>query len=78
MTAPDPSYIAELTQELYQRYPDLLTAENDLALLRARLAIVTTWIHEPSWDDTARRTLAHRLGLPEPTNHTPAPETPHG
>lgn len=60
-------YVAELAQDLYQRYPDLLTAENDLALLRARLAIVTTWIHDDAWDDTARRTLARRLQLPEPT-----------
>lgn len=67
MPKPDPGYVAELADQLYQRYPDLLTAEKDLATLRGRLAIVAQFIHEDALDDTARRTLAKRLGLPEPS-----------
>ncbi|MFF7795602.1 hypothetical protein [Streptomyces sp. NPDC007991] len=67
----DQAYADILTTQLQDRHPDLLSAENDLALLRARLAIVTTWIHEDAWDDTARRTLAQRLGLPEPNPPKP-------
>jgi hypothetical protein len=61
-----PGYVAGLATELQCRHPALVTAENDLALLRARLAIVTTWIHNQAYDDTARRALAQALGLPEP------------
>ena len=77
-TAPDPGYVKGLADQLYQRYPDLLTAEKDLALLRARLAIVATWIHEDAWDDTARRTLAQRLEIPEPAHQKSAQEKTHG
>ncbi|MFE6412616.1 hypothetical protein ACFVOR_37415 [Streptomyces sp. NPDC057837] len=74
----DPAYVANLATELNVQRPDLLTsAENDLALLRARLAIVATWIHNQAYDDTARRALAQALGLPEPT-HRPVQEKPHG
>jgi len=59
-------YVAELAAELYQQYPDLLTAEKDLAILRARFAIVATWIQNIAYDDTARRALAQALQLPEP------------
>lgn len=65
-----PAYVAELAAELYQQYPDLLTAEKDLAVLRARFAIVATWIQDIAYDDTARRALAQALQLPDP-----APET---
>ena len=65
-----PGYVTDLAGQLQQRHPDLLSAENDLALLRGRLAIVTTWIHNPTYDDTARRALAQALGLPEPTPPT--------
>ena len=67
MTAADTRYVQNLAGQLATRHPDLLSAENDLALLRGRLAIVTTWIHNPTYDDTARRALAQALGLPEPT-----------
>ncbi|MFJ7990283.1 hypothetical protein [Streptomyces sp. NPDC096351] len=51
----------------------LTAAENDLALLRQRLALVAAWIHNPAYDATARAALARNLGLPEP-----GPErTPH-
>ncbi|MDR3083695.1 MAG: hypothetical protein LBV60_22730 [Streptomyces sp.] len=72
MRKPDTAYINGLAQQLGCRHASLLaTAEDDLATLRARIAIVTTFIHDPAWDDTARRTLARRLGLPEPTPPRP-------
>ena len=55
------AYEATLAGQLATRHPDLLSAENDLALLRGRLAIVTTWIHNPTYDDTARRALGDQL-----------------
>jgi ribosomal protein S15P/S13E len=68
-----PDYVVGLATQLRERHPDLLSAENDLALLRGRLALVTTFIHNHAYDDTARRALAQTLGLPEPT-----PEKTHG
>lgn len=66
-----PGYAATLAGQLLERQPALLaTAENDLAILRARLAIVTAFIHNPAYDNTARRALAQALHLPDP-----APET---
>jgi hypothetical protein len=63
----DTRYENTLTGELCTRHTALLaSAENDLALLRARLALVATWIHNPAYDTTARTALAHTLGLPEP------------
>lgn len=67
MTVPDAAYVTELADELRHRHPDLVSAENDLAVLRGRIAIVATFIHDPAYDDTARRALAQALGLPEPT-----------
>ncbi|MGW7630514.1 hypothetical protein ACWGKO_16490 [Streptomyces griseoincarnatus] len=68
MTATDPGYEEGLAHELCTRHTALITtAENDLALLRGRIAIVATFIHNPDYDDTARRALAQALGLPEPT-----------
>ncbi|WP_333757993.1 hypothetical protein [Streptomyces sp. ISBFB 2968] len=67
MTATDADYVAGLVDELQQRHPDLLSAENDLAVLRVRLRIVATWIHNQAYDHTARQALAQALGLPEPT-----------
>jgi hypothetical protein len=62
-----PDYIDTLADQLTERHPDLLrTAENDLALLRGRLAIVTRFINDTAYDDTARRALAQALGLREP------------
>jgi hypothetical protein len=67
VTASDTGYVDGLAAQLTQRHPDLLArAENDLAILRARLAIVTAWIHDQAYDDTARRALAQALSLPEP------------
>ena len=66
MTTSDAAYVDILAGQLHQTYPDLLTAENDLALLRARLSIVTTFIHNPAYDDTARHALAQALNLPTP------------
>lgn len=62
---PEETYVASLTTELQQR-PDLLAlAEDDLALLRGHLALVTAF-HNTACDDTARRALARGLQLPEP------------
>ncbi|MGV9891672.1 hypothetical protein [Streptomyces sp. NPDC003395] len=64
----DQAYVDKLASQLHCRHASLLaTAENDLALLRGRLAIVAAWIHNDAWDDTARRHLAQALGLPEPS-----------
>jgi hypothetical protein len=74
-----PAYVDGLATQLTQRHPDLLArAENDLAILRARLAIVARFIHNPTYDDTARRALAQALGLREPTAPKTAPEKTHG
>lgn len=73
MTAPDANYVGKLVGQLRDRHPDLLSAENDLAILRGRIAIVATFIHNPAYDHTARQALAQALGLPEPT-----PEKTHG
>jgi hypothetical protein len=62
----DTAYTTHLADQLYQRYPDLLTAETDLAILRARLAVVTTFIQNPIYDTTARHALAQALNLPGP------------
>ncbi|KPI31396.1 hypothetical protein OV320_2612 [Actinobacteria bacterium OV320] len=62
----DQAYTTQLARQLYQRYPDLLTAETDLAILRARLAIVTTFIQNPIYDATTRHALAQALNLPTP------------
>jgi hypothetical protein len=72
MTEHSPGYVAALAGQLTQRHPDLLArAENDLALYRARLALVARFIHNPAYCTEARRALAQTLGLPQP-------ETPHG
>ncbi|NUV54622.1 hypothetical protein G6W51_17220 [Streptomyces coelicolor] len=64
----DTGYVQALADQLCTRHTALITtAENDLALLRGRIAIVAAWIHNDAYDDTARRALAQALGLPEPT-----------
>jgi hypothetical protein len=74
VSAADPAYVATLAGQLQARHPDLLArAENDLAILRARLALVSRWINNPANDHNARRSLAQTLGLPEPS-----PEKTHG
>ena len=61
------AYVDTLADQLSTRRPDLLaTAEDDLALLRARIALTAAFIHDPAYDHTARTALAQRLGLPEP------------
>lgn len=67
MAEPTPAYVAGLADELYQRYPDLLSAEKDLAVLRGRLALVTRFIHNPIIALDIRQGLARDLHLPEPT-----------
>jgi hypothetical protein len=68
MADPDPGYVDTLADQLRTRRPDALdAAENDLALLRGRLALVTTFIHNPAHDRAARQALARLLALPEPT-----------
>lgn len=69
-----PGYVAGLATQLKDRHPGALdAAEDDLALLRGRLAIVTRFIHDPTHDRAAREALARDLQLPVPT-----PEKPHG
>ncbi|MFC9891505.1 hypothetical protein [Streptomyces pilosus] len=63
----DPAYINTLASQLCTRHTALLdSAETELALLRARIALVATFIHNPTYDHTARQALAQTLGLPEP------------
>jgi hypothetical protein len=63
----DQAYVDTLADQLCTRHTALLaTAENDLAILRGRIAIVATWIHNPTHCADARRALAQALGLPEP------------
>jgi hypothetical protein len=69
-----PAYVATLAGQLQARHPDLLArAENDLAIYRARLALVARWINNPANDRDACSSLAQTLGLPEPSQ-----EKPHG
>ena len=63
-------YVQALAGELCTRHPLVASLEDDLALLRGRIAIVATFIHNPAYDDTARRALAQALGLPEPRKAT--------
>lgn len=62
----DAAYVDQLAGELAKRHPDLLSAEQDLAILRGRLAIVTRFIHNPIHDRAAREALARDLQLPAP------------
>ena len=65
----DAAYVDRLAGELVQRHPDLLSAEQDLAILHGRLAIVTRFIHNPIHDRAAREALARDLQLPAPTKN---------
>ncbi|MEU8469524.1 hypothetical protein AB0F30_16640 [Streptomyces sp. NPDC029006] len=74
--APEPTqgYVDKLANQLCCRHASLLnTAEDDNAVLRARLALTVAWIHNPAFPRDARLALAQALGLPEP-----AQEKPHG
>lgn len=63
---PEQTYVDQLAGELAKRHPSLLSAEQDLAILRGRLAIVTRFIHNPIHDRAAREALARDLQLPAP------------
>lgn len=63
----DQGYTDTLAGQLCTRHTALLaTAENDLAILRARIALTVAFIHDPTHDRDARTALARTLGLPEP------------
>ncbi|MFG3157173.1 hypothetical protein ACGF7W_34645 [Streptomyces sp. NPDC048219] len=49
---------------------DLANAEDELARLRGIVANTTAWIHDDAYDIAARRALAQRLKLPEPSPRT--------
>ncbi|QLJ06790.1 hypothetical protein HZZ00_37820 (plasmid) [Streptomyces sp. NEAU-sy36] len=69
-------YVDTLANQLHTRHPDLLaTAENDLAVLRTRIALTVAFIHDPTYDHNARTALAQRLGLPGPAHPKTTPET---
>lgn len=68
----DQTCVDALAGQLCCRHAPLLaTAENDLAVLRARIALTVAYIHDPTVDRNARITLANRLGL-----HEPSPDAP--
>jgi hypothetical protein len=63
----NPAYVDTLAGQLRTRNPDALdAAEDDLALLRARLTIVARFIHDPTHDREARQALARDLHIPGP------------
>jgi hypothetical protein len=63
----DQAYEDTLVNQLGCRHASLLaTAENDLAVLRSRIALTVAFIHDPTIDRDARTALAQRLQLPEP------------
>ncbi|MGV9278121.1 hypothetical protein [Streptomyces griseosporeus] len=67
MADTDQAYIDELASQLCARHKDLLaTAENDLAILRTKIALTVAFIHDPTHDRDARTALAQALELPEP------------
>lgn len=71
MTDHAQAYVDTLAGQLQTRHPDLLNrAENDLAIYRARLALVSRWINNPANDRDACRSLAQALGLPGPAGET--------
>lgn len=63
----DQAYVTELAGQLCTRHPDLVSAENDLASHRRRLAIVVRFIHNPAIAHDIRLNLARDLQLPEPS-----------
>ena len=67
MADTDEADVDTLAGQLCTRHTALLaTAESDLAVLRARIALTVAFIHDPAVDRDARIALAQRLGLPEP------------
>ncbi|MFF8910574.1 hypothetical protein [Streptomyces olivaceoviridis] len=68
----DQGYIEALADQLCCRHAPLLaTAENDLAILRSRIALTVAYIHDPAVNRDARINLAQRLGLPKPSPEAP-------
>lgn len=64
----DRAYVDMLTGQLCTRHTALLaTVEDDLAVLRGRIALTVAFIHDPAFNRDARVALARILGLPEPT-----------
>ena len=61
-----PGYAATLAHQLARRPDALDAAEDDLAILRGRIAIVTRFLHNPNIPLDIRRTLARDLQLPTP------------
>lgn len=55
--------------------PALRAAEDELQVLRGRLALVAAFIHDPAYDLTARTALAQSLRLPLPRSCTHAEGT---
>ncbi|MFG2970861.1 hypothetical protein ACGFZS_47095 [Streptomyces sp. NPDC048288] len=61
------AYVDDLAGQLCTRHTALLaTAEDDLAVLRSRIALVVRFIHDPTYDRAAREALARDLQLPAP------------
>jgi hypothetical protein len=68
MTDTDQAYADTLADQLCCRHAPLLaTAEDDLAVLRWRIALTVAFIHDPAHNRDARIALARHLELPEPT-----------
>lgn len=66
--ADDQIYVDKLTAQLCCRHAPLLaTAEDDNAVLRARLALAIACLHNPAYDYDTRRAIAQAIGVPEPT-----------
>lgn len=58
--------------------PTLRVAEEELQVLRRRLADAVAFIHDPAFDRDARQGLAERLGLPGPRTNETRKENHHG
>jgi hypothetical protein len=61
-----PGYAATLVGQLARRPDALDAAEDDLAVLRGRIAIVTRFLHNPTIALDIRQGLARDLHLPTP------------
>ncbi|BCK73953.1 hypothetical protein Srufu_079060 (plasmid) [Streptomyces libani subsp. rufus] len=56
---------------------DRASLEDDIAVLRGRIAAAAAFIHNPAWDRDTRIALAATLGLPGPAKEpTPCPQPP--
>ncbi|WP_185832765.1 hypothetical protein [Streptomyces sp. WAC 04229] len=61
------AYETVLADQLATRHPDLISAENDLAAHRQRLATVVRFLNNEAIALDIRVGLARDLHLPEPT-----------